>query len=308
MMKFARNKDNIAKLTALITAIVLWFVVMNEQNPPADVTYQVPLHIRNVQADHFVSQNEEKVDVTVRGPRSVVASAAVDEFYAYLDMAQLSTGSHKVKVHVVVPSSLEIVAISPDKCGVTLDKMVRQNRKVELAYSGLATEGVRVDAVKADVEEVVIDGPSLLLDKVANVVAHVDLAGKEQDFSEEAVIRALDSEGKEVTGITITPDKTAIQGKVISVPVSKKVKVSYRTTGTLPSDLELKGVETNISEVAVSGYLPNVEAVDSLSTEPLNLSNITGSTTVELKIDLPEGITADVQTIAVTLNIAKKEK
>ncbi|MBO5245033.1 MAG: hypothetical protein J6B02_02920, partial [Selenomonadales bacterium] len=120
--------------------------------------------------------------------------------------------------------------------------------------------------------------------------------------------RALDSEGKEVTGITITPDKTAIQGKVISVPVSKKVKVSYRTTGTLPSDLELKGVETNISEVAVSGYLPNVEAVDSLSTEPLNLSNITGSTTVELKIDLPEGITADVQTIAVTLNIAKKEK
>lgn len=306
MMKFARNKDNIAKLTALITAIVLWFVVMNEQNPPADVTYQVPLHIRNVQADHFVSQNDEKVDVTVRGPRSVVASAAVDEFYAYLDMAQLDTGTHKVKVHAVVPSSLEIVAITPDKCSVTLDKMVRQNRKVELAYSGLATEGVRVDAVKTEVEEVVLDGPSLLLDKVTTVVAHVDLAGKEQDFSEEAVIKALDSEGKEVTGITIAPDKTAIQGKVISVPVSKTVKVSFQTVGNLPSDLELKDVEMNRNEVAVSGYRPNVEAVDSLKTEPLNLSNITGSTTVELKIVFPEGITSDVQTIAVTLDVAKK--
>lgn len=306
MMKFARNKDNIAKLTALITAIVLWFVVMNEQNPPADVTYQVPLHIRNVQADHFVSQNDEKVDVTVRGPRSVVASAAVDEFYAYLDMAQLDTGTHKVKVHAVVPSSLEIVAITPDKCSVTLDKMMRQNRKVELAYSGLATDGVRVDAVKAEVEEVVLDGPSLLLDKVTNVVAHVDLAGKEQDFSEEAVIKALDSEGKEVTGITIAPDKTAIQGKVISVPVSKTVKVSFQTVGNLPSDLELKDVELNRNEVAVSGYRPNVEAVDSLKTEPLNLSNITGSTTVELKIVFPEGITSDVQTIAVTIDVAKK--
>lgn len=306
MMKFARNKDNIAKLTALITAIVLWFVVMNEQNPPADVTYQVPLHIRNVQADHFVSQNDEKVDVTVRGPRSVVASAAVDEFYAYLDMAQLATGTHKVKVHAVVPSSLEIVAITPDKCSVTLDKMVHQNRKVELAYSGLATEGVRVDAVKAEEEEVVLDGPSLLLDKVTNVVAHVDLAGKEQDFSEEAVIKALDSEGKEVTGITITPDKTAIQGKVISVPVSKTVKVSFQTVGNLPSDLELKNVELNRNEVAVSGYRPNVEAVDSLKTEPLNLSNITGSTTVELEIVFPEGITSDVQTIAVTLDVAQK--
>lgn len=47
MVKFANNKDNIAKLTALITAIVLWFIVMNEQNPPADATYQVPLHVRD---------------------------------------------------------------------------------------------------------------------------------------------------------------------------------------------------------------------------------------------------------------------
>lgn len=308
MMKFARNKDNIAKLTALITAIVLWFIVMNEQNPPADVTYQVPLHIRNVQAEHFVSQNDEKVDVTVRGPRSVVASAAVDEFYAYLDMAQLETGTHKVKVHVVVPSSLEIVAIAPDKCNVTLDKMVRQNRKVELAYSGLATEGVRVDQVKTDVEEVTLDGPSLLLARVANTVAHVDLADKQQDFTEEATIKAIDSEGKEVTGITIVPDKTVIQGKVISVPVSRKVKVSLHTVGNLPSDLELKAVNIAQEEVSVSGYRPNVEAIDSIGTEPLNLSNITGSATVELKIELPEGITSETKTIKVTIDVAQKAK
>lgn len=308
MMKFARNKDNIAKLTALITAIVLWFVVMNEQNPPADVTYQVPLHIRNVQADHFVSQNDEKVDITVRGPRSVVASAAVDEFYAYLDMAQLATGTHKVKVHVVVPSSLEIVAIAPDKCNVTLDKMVRQNRKVELAYSGLATEGVRVDAVKTAVEEVTLDGPSLLLARVANIVAHVDLAGKQQDFTEEATIKALDSDGKEVTGITITPDKTVIQGKVISVPVSRKVKVSLRTVGNLPGDLEMKAIDMEEDEVAVSGYRPNVEAIDSIGTKPLNLSTVTDSATIELELDLPEGITSETKTIAVTVDVAKKAK
>lgn len=107
MIKIAHNKkDNIAKLIALITAIVLWFIVMNEQNPPADVTYQVPLHVKNVQADHFVSHDNDMVEVVVRGPRSIVASVPEDEFYAYLDMADVAEGYHKVKVHVVVPLSL----------------------------------------------------------------------------------------------------------------------------------------------------------------------------------------------------------
>lgn len=308
MMKIAHNKDNIAKLTALITAIVLWFVVMNEQNPPADVTYQVPLHVRNVQSDHFVSPTEETVEVVVRGPRSVVASASIDEFYAYLDMAQLPTGYHKVKVHVVVPSGLEFVSVSPDKCEVTLDKMVQEKRKTELSYSGLATEGVKVDDVKVEVEEVTLDGPSLLVGQVAKVIAHVDLAKKEQDFSEEATLKAVDSEGKEVTGVTITPSKSAIKGKVISVPVSKTVDVNFQMIGDMPSEFALKTIKADVDKVVISGYRPNVEAVKSLGTEPLNLSNITGNTAMQLRILFPEGITSDKKTITVTVDVVKKAR
>ena len=308
MVKFARNKDNIAKLTALITAIVLWFIVMNEQNPPADATYHVPLHIRNVQADHFVSNNNETVDVVVRGPRSIVGSAASDEFYAYIDMAQLPTGHHKVKVHVVTPSGLELIGVTPDKCEVTLDKMLKEKRKVELAYSGLATEGVKVDEVKVDVEEVTLDGPSLVLERVSKVIAHIDLANKEQDFAEEAVLKAVDGEGNEIAGLTIVPNKSMIKGKVISVPVNKTVDVNFQMVGDMPNGFALKSIKANIDQIVISGYRPNLEGITALQTEPLNLSNITSSTTVDLKVVLPEGITTEQKTISVTVDVIRKAK
>lgn len=309
MIKIAHNKkDNIAKLIALITAIVLWFIVMNEQNPPADMTYQVPLHVKNVQADHFVSHDNDVVEVVVRGPRSIVASVPEDEFYAYLDMADLADGHHKVKVHVAVPSGLELVGVTPDKCDITLDKMVQETRKVELAYSGLATEGVKVDEVKTEVEKVKLDGPSLLVGQVAKVVAHIDLDKKEQDFSEEVDIIAVDSTGNEISGVTITPNKTSIKGKVISVPVEKTVDVNFQMIGELPAELALKGLKADADTIVISGYRPNVEKVKSLKTEPLNLSNITGSTTVALSILFPEGISADKQTITVTIDVVRKAR
>lgn len=309
MIKIAHNKkDNIAKLIALITAIALWFIVMNEQNPPADVTYQVPLHVRNVQADHFVSYDNDTVEVVVRGPRSIVASVPEDEFYAYIDMADLTEGYHKVKVHVVVPSGLELVGVSPDKCDVTLDKMVAENRKVELAYSGLATEGVKVDEVKTEVEKVKLEGASLLVGQVAKVVAHINLDKKDEDFSEEVDIVAVDSEGKEVSGVTVTPNKTSIKGKVISVPIEKTVDVTFQMIGELPAELALKGIKADADTVVISGYRPNVEKVTSLKTEPLNLSNIMGSTTVALSILFPEGISAEKQTITVTIDVIKKAR
>lgn len=309
MIKIAHNKkDNIAKLIALITAIVLWFIVMNEQNPPADVTYQVPLHVKNVQADHFVSHDNDMVEVVVRGPRSIVASVPEDEFYAYLDMADVAEGYHKVKVHVVVPSGLELVGVTPDKCDITLDKMVQETRKVELAYSGLATEGVKVDAVKTEIEKVKLDGPSLLVGQVAKVVAHIDLDKKEQDFSEEVDIIAVDSAGNEISGVTITPNKTSIKGKVISVPVEKTVDVNFQMIGELPAELALKGLKADADKIVISGYRPNVEKVTLLKTEPLNLSNITGSTTVALSILFPEGISADKQTIIVTIDVVRKAR
>lgn len=309
MMKIARNhKDNIAKVVALITAIVLWFIVMNEQNPPADVTYRVPLHVRNVQSDHFVSHDSDMVEVVVRGPRSIVASVPEDEFYAYLDMADLADGYHKVKVHVAVPQGVELVGITPDKCDITLDKMVEEKRKVELAYSGVATEGLKIDEVKTDVEKVTIGGPGLVIDRVAKVVAHVDLEQKEEDFSEEAEIVAIDADGNQISGITITPNKTEIKGKVISVPIEKTVDVNFQMIGELAPELALKGIKADADTIVISGYRPNVEAISSLKTEPLDLSNIIRSTTLALPIQFPEGISAEKQTITVTIDVVRKAR
>ena len=92
------------------------------------------------------------------------------------------------------------------------------------------------------------------------------------------------------------------------MPVDKTVDVNFQMVGDMPSGFALKSIKANIDRIVISGYRPNLEGITALQTEPLNLSNITGSTTVELKVLLPEGITTEQKTITVTVDVVRKAR
>ena len=63
----------VAKILALILAFILWIYVMNEQNPPVEATFSVPLEVQNL-ADPLILQDApDYIRIKVKGPRSIVA-------------------------------------------------------------------------------------------------------------------------------------------------------------------------------------------------------------------------------------------
>ena len=139
---FQRNLP--AKIFALLVAVVLWFFVMNDQNPSIDGSFTVPLSVVNAPEGYKISRSDDNIKIKVRGPRSLFVSASASEFKAYVSLEGVEEGRNSIKVQTVLPQGFELVEASPDLVTVTVEKIIQRQVKVELIVTGAAAQGTTV--------------------------------------------------------------------------------------------------------------------------------------------------------------------
>ena len=77
-----------AKILALLGAVVLWFFVMNDQNPSVNSTFTVPVYTINGPDGYTVKLNPRDVTVKVKAPRASFTATKPDDFKAYVDLGE----------------------------------------------------------------------------------------------------------------------------------------------------------------------------------------------------------------------------
>ena len=60
------------KIICLLLAIVLWFVIINEQNPLSEGSYTVPITVENLDSQYITSNVPKTVYVRLSGPRNTI--------------------------------------------------------------------------------------------------------------------------------------------------------------------------------------------------------------------------------------------
>jgi len=298
------QKNLAAKILALIMAIILWIYVMNEQNPPVEVSFSIPLEIQNLTTPYTVAEAPETVRVKVRGLRKVVAFVSSEDIKAYLDLRGASEGRQAVKVHVVIPPNLELAEVNPDQAMVRIDTTAARQIPVEIHYSGAVAAGAMVGRAAAAPVQVTVQGPKSLVDMVDRVVATVDLNAKNADFTTETPLKAVSRDGKLVDGISFTPSKVAIAVTMSKVPNKKTVEIKPQIYGDVGSGFVLKRIATEPETIEVQGPSQELEKIDAVSTLPINLSGLTKDSTQEVKLQLKEGITASQTSVTVHIYLA----
>ncbi|ADD03157.1 YbbR family protein [Thermoanaerobacter italicus Ab9] len=77
------------------------------------------IDIRGADNKNVVVQNPEII-VTVSGPESIVDGVTSADFNAYIDVTNLSPGTHSLAVNVTTNLNLQIIKIKPDKVTVNI--------------------------------------------------------------------------------------------------------------------------------------------------------------------------------------------
>ena len=291
------------KIAALIVAVVLWLYVMNDQNPAIDGGFPVPVTIENAPEGYQLSSDTDKVTIRVRGPRSLFVSADSSDFHARVNLADFAEGERAYTVEASVPYGFELVSISPDKMTINLDRMIEKTLKASLTIGGAPASGYTVDKVIQADEAVKVQGPRSFVDQVVHVAGHINLSGQSSDDVAQVTLVALNTDGREVAGVTLVPSSTEVTVKLARGLTRKVVGVQPHPRSDLAPNLKLEDVTVSPARIEIAGTEDVISKIGVIGTEEFSLSDVTESGTRQVRLRLPEGVTVTDPNVTVEIKV-----
>jgi len=301
------QRNLLAKVIALLVATVLWFFIMNDQNPSIEGSFTVPLNIVNAPEGYKITHNVDEIKIKVRGPRSLFVAVTESEFKAYVDLNGIVEGKQSVKVQTVLPAGFELVETLPETLTFNIDKIVQRQVKAEVVVTGLSAPGTTVAKVTPALSNVMIEGPSAAVSQVTRVVGYVSLAGNNADFDVAIPLTAVNADGKEVEEVKVVPQTEQVSVALARGLSKKIVSIKPIVGSDLAANYVLNSIKVDPSKIEIAGEAKLIESLNEIDTEKILLKGFTKATKKDVKLELPPGITVTNGIVSVIIDIAEKK-
>ena len=259
--------------------------------------------IENAPEGYQLGSDTDKVTIRVRGPRSLFVSADASDFHARVNLADFVEGERAYTVETSIPYGFELVNISPDKIMINLDRMVEKTLKASLTISGTPATGYTVDKVIPEDEAVKVQGPRSLVDQVVHVAGHINLSGQSRDDVAQVTLVALNTDGREVAGVTLVPSSTAVTVKLARGLTRKVVEVQPHPRSDLAPNLKLEGVTVTPARIEIAGTEDVISKISVIGTEEFSLADVRATEKREVRLQLPEGVTVTNPHVTVEIKV-----
>jgi YbbR domain-containing protein len=310
-----KNRTLIPKIICLLLSFGLWLYVSNVENPQRthELT-NVPVELINEDslADSkfaIVNKQQFTVDLELEGPSSEVLKVKKEDFKIVVDMSAyaLKTGENFIPVQIVnAPQKINIKNNGLLGIKVNLEELEKKEftikSKVKIKYKENIYEKEQVISPKV----VTATGGKSSIERISEAV----LVGEEKDVDKDKQsdyeIKFLDAYGNEVNNIE-ADNKTAKLS--ISVTNGKVIPINLKTTGNISKGFVLTGYELSKNSINILGDNQNLSKVQAVDTEPVDISSLQEDSELDVKLSLPEGITAQdgEETIKVKFKVQKEE-
>ncbi|MEQ2128943.1 CdaR family protein [Caldanaerobacter subterraneus KAk] len=289
------TKNFTIKLLSLILAFLLWLYVMGEENP--EIPYEisnVPVKLVNVDTleKKGLTLLEEKgytVNVKVRGRRSDVLNIAAQNISAYADLSRVtSKGINVIPVRIEgLPKNVSLVSVIPPEIKVDVDTIAKIQMPVTVKIVGNVMDGYAMQPAVPTPGEVMVVGPESKVNLVKNVIAQVNVSYKKEDIKISVPAVAVDREGKEIKGVTITPNLVEVY-----IPVSKSIRVPVipKIFGKPQDGYVVASVNVLPEYVYITGDENVLNTIKAINTKQIDITGLTGPATETVPFDLPDGV------------------
>ena len=168
------------KLTSLVLAVGLWFVVARD--PIAEVEMKVPIEFRSLPEDMEIdSASFTQAQIRVRGPERVIHRLEPSDVRAEINLANVRPGERTFDLtarQIHVAQDLEIIQIFPSQFQLSFDQRTTRTVEVRARVTGTFAGGMRIAQVVADPSTIMITGPRRRVEAVESATTDpVDASG-----------------------------------------------------------------------------------------------------------------------------------
>ncbi len=307
------------KVLAFFTAVFMWLVVVNIDDPIAENSYTgVSVTVINEEIvtttnrTYQIVDNTQVVNVTVRANRSVLNRIKQEDIVAIADMKELSLGT-QIPIDVSIPGyRYEKAYTTPGNLQVKIEDEAKNNFPITPTTIGTVREGYVLGELNANPEKVTLRGPKSVIDNISRVVAEADVSGLSADADIEARLTLYDRNNN-VIDQTLLANNLGKEGVSVEVKLYQieSVPVKLDTSMiTVAKGYKVSSVSVEPREVSVTGEESALAELDEIEipAEELKLEGLTERTEqmVEISPYLPEGITlveGTADSVIVTIQI-----
>lgn len=310
----------IARVLAFLAAFLLWVYVASSSSTTEEqdfnlipITYHDESNLKNEYGLIVQSISIDTVNVTLMGNRTDVRSISASDIKAYVSLGDVNeAGEHELSVIVDVPSGITCVAQTVDKVVVSVDKpstktVALSGDMVKLSGWSLAKD-CKFGEVALDKQEIVLEGPTLALEKVAAVELRTDAIGSATgSFTAAASVHFIDAKGDEIldSGVSVRGGNQL----QVSVEVLKTVRVKLvlnGKNGVLSDEL----VTVSPAHLMLTGEPDLLEGIKELTVGTVDETQLKSDTKINYAIDL-DGILIEneagepVTTVSANVQVSK---
>ena len=291
------------KIICFLLAIVLWFVIINEQNPLSEGSYTVPITVENLNSQYITSNVPKTVYVRLSGPRNTIINVGPSDIKAYIDLSDVQEGTVDVPIHVEIPSGTELKKQSMTSTKITVDVYTVKEFKLTPHIVGNLDEKDFISELKIVPEKVVVSGARRLIQQVNQAVIEVPVNQRNGDFALMAPIHLYDAEGSPVEGLEMTPWQSNVKVTIGHDAMSKSVPLNVNITGQTAT----KTLTIQPTSIQIRGSADTLRNISSIDLPDINGENMKEEKSWKVIIPPVDGINMYPDEVEADLHIRNGE-
>lgn len=250
-----------------------------------------PVDIQINEDKYVVSGVPQTVTVQLQGNAGVLVPAVRQQsFKVTADLEGLGAGEHTIELESSnVPNNLEVY-IEPKEIDVVIEEKASEEFSVNVDFINTSKlpAGFEIGSTEVEPKTVTITSSKEMINRIAIVKVFVNVANLEESIdSREVPVNVYDSQGNQLDVTNIEPEAVVVSAELLNP--SKTVPVAVPTTGELPENYTLSSISSTTDELKVFATSDVLDSIEQVSTEEINLSDITESQTIDVKLALPDG-------------------
>lgn len=291
------------KIICLLMAIVLWFFIINEQNPMSEGSYTVPIVVENLDSQYITSNVPKTVYVRLSGPRNTIINVGPSDIKAYIDLSDAQEGEMSAPVRIEIPAGTELKKQSMTSADIMVDVYTVRELALTPHLVGQTKNDIFVSSLKVVPEKVVISGARRLVKQVEQAVVEIPIEDRIDDFSIMAPIRLVAADGSRIEGLEMTPWQSNIRISIGHNAVTKDIPVYVTTEGDVSPSVSLKEIKINPDTVAVKGDANILKNLSRIDLPPIDISGLKQDKKWKIIVSPVNGVIFDPDTIEVAVDV-----
>jgi len=293
------KRDTTLKVISVVAAIIIWFVVLSDDNPEVERTMAASYSFRqgqiSVNSGDYVIKNIHEISgqITVRisGRSQIVNNTFENDLNVEFDFSGVNkAGTLDIPISITTNKvGLKVESYSPRSIKMIFEKIVDKSFNVQVEVdSSVIREGYEIYETRVTPESIPIESFESSVNRAATVKVHItlnDVNGEPIDRNKTVrkICRYYDKDGKELNEF----EKNNVD---VTLVVGKKVPLRYQVSGEPREGYYVSGSSINPTYVLVTGEPSALENLAVLNTDTVNISDAIGDVRRQVNINLPTGI------------------